>query len=202
MWAFASKSVPIELVPCSDGWRRTWWQTIHMMPGLPVFSIPQCKQNCHKGTCLASFQAIGRFELTFIEALRASKVICKVRSLKSRIKTRSSLEEMTTSSNELLKDFESDMAVGIRNLGNLTPNTAESEDTESRKGVRKYWLYSYKQKNLICETLHACLWSCIQGQIAKTDRVKLDLGTAQCCSLLCWVLSLHKYCWRSVGTQW
>jgi len=43
MWAFASKCFPIELVPCSDGWRRTWWQTIHMMPGLPVISIPQCK---------------------------------------------------------------------------------------------------------------------------------------------------------------
>jgi len=40
MWAFASKCFPIELVPCSDGWRRTWWQTIHMMPGLPVSSIP------------------------------------------------------------------------------------------------------------------------------------------------------------------
>jgi len=43
MWAFASKCFPIELVTCSDGWRRTWWQMIHMMPGLPVFSIPQCK---------------------------------------------------------------------------------------------------------------------------------------------------------------
>jgi len=43
MWAFASKCYPIELVPCSDGWRRTWWQTIHMMPGLSVCSIPQCK---------------------------------------------------------------------------------------------------------------------------------------------------------------
>ena len=43
MWAFASKCLPIELVPCSDGWRRTWWQTLHMMPGLPVSSIPQWK---------------------------------------------------------------------------------------------------------------------------------------------------------------
>jgi len=30
MWPFASKSFPIELVPCSDEWRRTWWQMIHM----------------------------------------------------------------------------------------------------------------------------------------------------------------------------
>jgi len=28
--AFASKCLATELVPCSDGWRRTWWQTIHM----------------------------------------------------------------------------------------------------------------------------------------------------------------------------
>jgi len=43
IWAFPSKYFPIELVPCSDGWRRTWYQTIHIIPGLPVSSIPQCK---------------------------------------------------------------------------------------------------------------------------------------------------------------
>jgi len=43
MWAFPSKCFPIELVPWSDGWRRTWWQTIHAIPGQPVSSIPQCK---------------------------------------------------------------------------------------------------------------------------------------------------------------
>jgi len=42
MWAFASKCFPIELVPCSDGWRRTWWHTIYMIPGLPFSFIPQC----------------------------------------------------------------------------------------------------------------------------------------------------------------
>jgi len=89
MWAFASKCFPIELVQCSDGWRWTWWQTIHMLPELPVSSVPQCKLNRHEGACLESSQAISRFEPTFIEAHRASKMICKVRSLKSRIKTRS-----------------------------------------------------------------------------------------------------------------
>jgi len=39
----ASKCFPIEPVPCSDGWRRTWWQMIHIMPGLPDSSIPQSK---------------------------------------------------------------------------------------------------------------------------------------------------------------
>ena len=43
MWSFAIKCFPIELVPCSDGWRRTWWQMIHIIPGRPVASIPQCK---------------------------------------------------------------------------------------------------------------------------------------------------------------
>jgi len=47
MWAFTSKCYPIELVPCSDGWQRTWWQTIHMMPELSFSSIPQCKYNRH-----------------------------------------------------------------------------------------------------------------------------------------------------------
>jgi hypothetical protein len=36
MWAFPSKCFPIELVPCSNGWQRTWWQTINLMPGLQV----------------------------------------------------------------------------------------------------------------------------------------------------------------------
>jgi hypothetical protein len=42
------------------------------------------------------------------------------------------LEEILTSSNEVFKDFESDMAVGIRKLGNLTRETAESTDTIQR----------------------------------------------------------------------
>ena len=126
MWAFASKCFTIELVPCSDGWRRTWWHTIHMMPGLPFSSIPQCKQNRHEGTCLELFQAIGCFEPTFIEAHHASKMICKVRSLKSRIKTRSFLEEIITPRKEVFKDCESDMVVKFRMLGNPTWKIAES----------------------------------------------------------------------------
>jgi len=41
MSAFGSKFFPIQLVPCSEGWQTTWWQMIHMMPGLSVLSIPQ-----------------------------------------------------------------------------------------------------------------------------------------------------------------
>jgi len=129
MWAFATKCFTIELVPCSDGWRRSWWQMIHMMPGLPVSTILQCKQNHHEGACQELFQAIGRFESTFIEPHQPLKMICKVRSLKSRIKTCSFLEEIITSSNEVFKDFESDMAVGIRQLGNSTWKTAQIHDT-------------------------------------------------------------------------
>jgi len=43
MCACASKCFSIELVPWSDWWQRTWWHTIHMMPGLQVCSIVQCK---------------------------------------------------------------------------------------------------------------------------------------------------------------
>jgi len=39
----ANRCFPIEWVPFSDRWGRTWWQMINMMPGLQVFSMPQCK---------------------------------------------------------------------------------------------------------------------------------------------------------------
>jgi len=47
-------------------------------------------------------------------------MICKVRSLKSRIETCPFLEEIIPSSNEAFKDFESNVAVSIRMLGNPT----------------------------------------------------------------------------------
>jgi len=100
-----------------------------MMPGLLVSSIPQCKQNRHDGACLGLFQAIGRFEPSFLEAHHASKMICNVRSLISQFKTRSFLEEIITSSNDVFTDFVSDMAVAIRMLGIPTRETAENNDT-------------------------------------------------------------------------
>jgi len=126
MWALVSKCFASELVPCSDGWRRTWWQTIYMISGLPVSLIPQCKWNRHKGSGLELFQAIGRIESTYIEAHQALKKSCKVRSLKSWINTHTFLEDITTTSIEVFKDCESDMAVGIWKLGNTTQVTAES----------------------------------------------------------------------------
>jgi hypothetical protein len=56
-------------------------------------------------------------------------MISKVKLLKSRIKTRSFLEEIITSSNEVFKDCVSDMAAEIRKLGNPTCETAENNDT-------------------------------------------------------------------------
>jgi len=56
-------------------------------------------------------------------------MIFKVTSLKSQIKTPSCFEVTITSSNEVFKAFQPDMAVGIRNLGNLTHELAESNDT-------------------------------------------------------------------------
>ena len=43
MCTFPSKCDLIELVPCSDGWRRTCIHTIHMMHVLPVRTILECK---------------------------------------------------------------------------------------------------------------------------------------------------------------
>jgi len=91
-----------------------------MMPGLPVSSIPLHKKKHHEGTCLQSFQAIECFEPTFKEAQQASNMICKVMSLKSQIKTCSFLEDIITSSNEVFKEFASDMEVGIWMLDNST----------------------------------------------------------------------------------
>jgi len=102
---------------------------IHIIPGLLVSSILQCKLYCHEGKCLELLQAIGHFEPIFIEAQQPSMMVCKVRSLKLRIKICSFLEEIITSTNEVFKDVESDMVVGIRKPCNATEETAESKDT-------------------------------------------------------------------------
>jgi hypothetical protein len=64
-----------------------------------------------------------------MEAHQASKMICKVRSLKSRINTHSFLEEIITCSNEVFRDCVSDMAGEMQKLGNSTRETAENYNT-------------------------------------------------------------------------
>jgi hypothetical protein len=103
-----------------------------MMPGLPVPSIPQFTQNRHNGACLEIFQVIGSFEHPFIEAHQALKMIHDVRSLKSRKKTGSFLYVIITSRKEMIKHFESDMAVRIRMLRDMTQETAECNNTEKQ----------------------------------------------------------------------
>jgi hypothetical protein len=71
------------------------------------------------------FQAIKWFNPTYSDLYKASKMICKVRRPKSRIKTCSILENIITSSNNVFKFYESGMAVEIRKLGNLTRETAK-----------------------------------------------------------------------------
>jgi len=100
-----------------------------MMPGLPVSSIPQGKYNRHEGTFRELFQAIGQFEPTFIEAHQVSNIICKVRSLKSQIKTHLFLEQILSSSKEGFKDLESDTPERIWQLGNSTRMSAETNVT-------------------------------------------------------------------------
>jgi len=121
-----TKCVHVEIVECFDGWQGTWWHAIHMMPGLLVPSIPQCKMKCHKGGCLESFQAIGHFQPPYIEAELASNMIWKVRSLKLRIKTQSFVENIITSSKKVFIDWESDMVVGIWKLCNTSWETVKS----------------------------------------------------------------------------
>jgi len=124
--AFASNSFPMELVPCSDGRRRTQWPMIDIIPGLPVSSILQCKLKRHKGACPGLLPATGRFEPTFIDTHQASNMIVKVRSLKSRIMTGSFSEYIITSSNEIFIDWESNMVVGIWKLCNSSWETVKS----------------------------------------------------------------------------
>jgi hypothetical protein len=99
-----------------------------MMPGLLDSSIPQWKLNYHICACLELFNALGRLEPTFIEAHQASKMICKVRSLKSRMKTPSFFEDIRTLRKEVLSDFEFDTAVDIMKLGNPTREIAKNHD--------------------------------------------------------------------------
>jgi len=129
MWSFTSNCFPIELVPWTDGWGRTWSQTIHMMLGLLVASILQCKLNRHDRACLESFQATRPFEPSFIEAHLAPKMICNVRSLYSRIKKHEFLEEFTISSKEVLNHLECDTAVRIWTLVDPTWQPGESNHT-------------------------------------------------------------------------
>jgi len=120
---FTRKCFLIELVPCSDGWRRTWWQMIYMMEGLLLSSIPQCKFKRHEGACLELFQSIEHLEPTFIEVQQASNMMYKVRSPKWRIKTCLVVENIITLSNKVFKGLEFDMAVGIWILRNSTWET-------------------------------------------------------------------------------
>jgi len=64
-----------------------------------------------------------------LKPAKALKMISNVRSFQSQIKICSFLDEIITSSNGVFKDFECDMAVGIRKLGYPTQETAESNIT-------------------------------------------------------------------------
>jgi len=84
-----------------------------MMLGPLVSSVMECQLKHHKAACIELFQETEHFEPTFTEAHEKSNMICKVMSLKSRIKTHSLLEEIKISSTEVYQDFESDIMEGI-----------------------------------------------------------------------------------------
>ena len=125
MCTFACQCFPMELVPCSDGWWITSWQKIYIIPGLLVSIILQCKYNCHKGTCLESFQAICCMGTTLIDAQQVSHMICKVLLLKSWSKTRSFIDDIITTGNEVLKDVQSDRVWRMWNSHNSICETVK-----------------------------------------------------------------------------
>jgi len=118
MSTFASICFSIELVLYSDGWRRTWWQTIHTMPWLLASSIPQYKYNHHQYACLELPQAVRPFEPNLIDTHQVQNMICKVRLLKSWIQSWPFLEDVITISNTVFEDLECDIGVGVHTLGN------------------------------------------------------------------------------------
>jgi len=79
--------------------------------------------------------------------------------------------------NEVSIDCECDMAVGIGKLCHLKRDAADSDVIVMHNAGSQIFALDLETKNQISETLHVYFWSCIQGEIAKTDRVKFHLGT-------------------------
>jgi hypothetical protein len=84
-------------------------------------------------------------------------MICKVRSLKSRIKTGSFVEEIITSGNEEFKDFESDVAVGNRKLHYPIKDTPKSNIIIKQRVGLLILTLQLEAKNQIFETSDAYL---------------------------------------------
>jgi len=125
MSAFACKSIAIELVWYSDGWRRTWCPMVHMMRRLQFCSILLCQYTCHEDAYLESFHVIGVFEPAVLEAHHVSNRICKPRSMKSWTLTFSFFNDIITSSKEVFIDQESDITVGISQQRNSSWDTVK-----------------------------------------------------------------------------
>jgi len=75
-------------------------------------------------------------------------MICNVRLLKSRIKTRSLLEEIISSSKEVFKDLECDMAVRIGTLVDPTRKTGVTDDTVMRTAISQILTIQLQAKKL------------------------------------------------------
>jgi hypothetical protein len=82
-----------------------------MMPNLPVCTLPQYKHKCDEGECQDLFQSIECIELTFVDADQAWNMCCNVMLLKSGIQTLSVLEEIITTSSEVLNELENNIVV-------------------------------------------------------------------------------------------
>jgi hypothetical protein len=93
---------------------------------LPVSSILQLNWNHNEDPGLEFFKATDYFEPTFIELYQTSKMICKVRFLKSQSNIGSLLDEINSSSNEGFTDIDSDRVVGNQMQSYPTQETAKS----------------------------------------------------------------------------
>jgi hypothetical protein len=66
---------PIELVLYSDGWARTTFQTINIIPEILFFSFAQCLKNVNAGEYSELLHMIGHAVSICLEVCQPLKVI-------------------------------------------------------------------------------------------------------------------------------
>jgi len=132
-----------------------------------------------------------------MEAHQQLNIICKVRSLKSRIKTPSLLEDIIPSHNEVFKDIESDMVLGIRKLSNSTGEAVKRYiigQYHAASTILTLGLWAWKKSvlwDIACISVKLYTWTYLRDWQLKTV-----FRTMQRSSLLCSILSPDENCWR------
>jgi hypothetical protein len=121
-----SNFFPTKQIPRYGRWQMTWWQAIHMIPKMPVVSLPQRQLERQARAGMELHHPMDNCEPTIVNTHQTSKVIGTVREYKSWYETPSLFDDIITSSNEIFKHFESNIILAIGIPGNLTEETVRS----------------------------------------------------------------------------